>query len=576
MVVAFRTFLLPKSIWELDEVLFTEGVLRFDPLHHHPHPPGYPLTIALGKLVHLFVADPFRSLLIVSLISSAVATAALFLAAEKMLGDYWSALAATLVGRGAAAVLVHGALALSDPPANMFVTLALLALAHERDSRWRAVGFGAALAAAIGCRPQYAAALVPLLFASILIERQWRHALAALTAFTAVCLAWLVPLIRALGGVSSFLQYEFGQAAYVAQADAYVSRSGFSLRQLCGVFLSHPFGPKWIAVPIIAIAVVGLLSRKITFRHSIPLIVLIVAHSLFTFRTSDPADGVRYMLPVVAAWAIFAGAGLWYVARLMRFAPAAVMLALSFFVASYVYCAPILDARRKSPSPTVQAAIWVHKNVRPDAMILYPRSLRPHSELLFNRYDVVPIESGMAASMRTPQRPVYRLTDGPTTCPAVATFGWPPSDAYRKLTRNHYRVVCVVAVQPEERFAVVRGIDGLESDATGTEWRWMHGDARIQLPPLKADAVTIDLALTPDASIDFNDVRIAVNGAPVTTVRVPRGAEKRVTLPLPAPSAFVDFHSAQTFRPAKRRRKHNRDPRELAVELRKVVVHRLP
>src|SRR4028119_2249182 len=49
-VAAARLLTLPRSVWELDETLFMSGVLDFEPLRHHPHPPGYPLLIGLGKL----------------------------------------------------------------------------------------------------------------------------------------------------------------------------------------------------------------------------------------------------------------------------------------------------------------------------------------------------------------------------------------------------------------------------------------------------------------------------------------------------------------------------------------------
>src|SRR5206468_2081883 len=52
VVAAARLLTLPRTPWEYDEVLFVRGIERFDPLHHRPHPPGYPLVIgpAGGRL----------------------------------------------------------------------------------------------------------------------------------------------------------------------------------------------------------------------------------------------------------------------------------------------------------------------------------------------------------------------------------------------------------------------------------------------------------------------------------------------------------------------------------------------
>src|SRR6476620_12588408 len=83
-LAAARLLTLPKSLWEGDEVLFVKGVLLFDPLHHQPHPPGFPLLIGLGKLWNLFFHDPFASLVALSVLSSLVGYLALVDAFRRM------------------------------------------------------------------------------------------------------------------------------------------------------------------------------------------------------------------------------------------------------------------------------------------------------------------------------------------------------------------------------------------------------------------------------------------------------------------------------------------------------------
>src|SRR6476646_336192 len=72
---------LPKSLEDLDSINFALGVRQFDVAHHQPHPPGYPVFIALGKLVHAAVPDEARALTLLSIVAGAlgaVAMAALF------------------------------------------------------------------------------------------------------------------------------------------------------------------------------------------------------------------------------------------------------------------------------------------------------------------------------------------------------------------------------------------------------------------------------------------------------------------------------------------------------------------
>ena len=50
-LVAHLAFL-PPTLEDLDSMNFALGVRDFDPSKHQPHPPGYPVFIALGKLSH--------------------------------------------------------------------------------------------------------------------------------------------------------------------------------------------------------------------------------------------------------------------------------------------------------------------------------------------------------------------------------------------------------------------------------------------------------------------------------------------------------------------------------------------
>src|SRR5947199_10707842 len=57
-----RFLAIARSPWDWDEVQFMRGMRAYDVSLHAPHPPGYPIYIALAKLARLFVADDFRAL----------------------------------------------------------------------------------------------------------------------------------------------------------------------------------------------------------------------------------------------------------------------------------------------------------------------------------------------------------------------------------------------------------------------------------------------------------------------------------------------------------------------------------
>src|SRR5438045_5457098 len=63
IVAAFsRVLARGHSMWDWDEALFCLGMRDYNVVQHHPHPPGYPLFIAAGRFVKLFVHSDLLAL----------------------------------------------------------------------------------------------------------------------------------------------------------------------------------------------------------------------------------------------------------------------------------------------------------------------------------------------------------------------------------------------------------------------------------------------------------------------------------------------------------------------------------
>ena len=84
LAVAFLALHLPyfpKSLEDLDSINFALGVRHFDVAHHQPHPPGYPVFIALAKAVRAAGVSELTALALISVVAGALgvlAIAALF------------------------------------------------------------------------------------------------------------------------------------------------------------------------------------------------------------------------------------------------------------------------------------------------------------------------------------------------------------------------------------------------------------------------------------------------------------------------------------------------------------------
>ena len=575
IVLSSRLLTMPRTLWEADEHLFAAAVRSFEPLASHPHPPGYPLYVGLGKFGASFTDSIFTALLAISVIGCIVGVVALSLAFRRVTGDPDLAVCGALLYYFGAAMLVHGTLPMSDGPAIACTALALLAMTYfpSEASERTAIALGFVTSAAIGIRPQLVVPLLPVFLYVLLTSRDVRKIVAGLVSFTILSLAWFTQLVEACKGWDKFLAWETRQAAYIAAHDAAASRGAQTAGEVASRFIFHPWGPKAIALPVICLALLGTIAFFRTIpaegrRRAIPILAFSTIYFFFALNVMDPADGPRYALPWLIAIALFAALGLGIVrdSLKMRLAPLAVVVVIA--LSSYVYVAPIILTRHRQPAPAAEAADYAKATYPAKGVILYDLSLRPQAEVLFAPFVSSALDKGLAAYYDRPDVPLVALGDGGAFAGDAKTFSWPESDAYGKLTRGHYRVISLDPVVPSERFLPVRGVYATERTDV-LEWRWLQPTATIRLPRAHGRTLLLTFGLAHDVPYETNDVHVSVNGASGPSVTVARKGTATLTVALPeTPAVEVVIQSAQWFAPAAALR--NQDPRMLAVQLLRV------
>jgi hypothetical protein len=562
IVLVSRILTAPRTPWENDEFLFAEAVRKFAPSLYHPHPPGYPLYVFLGKIVNIFTNDPWRALVILGIIAAPVGFVALARAFRHWIDDADLAVAAALVYYFSASMLVHGTLALSDGPSIAFLALALLALSNLNDPSHErsALALGVWSSAAIGCRPQLVVPMLPLLAVALWQMRTMRQRIACAGAFVFVSLMWFLVLVDATGGFQNLIAYETKQAQYFASHDAAMSRGSKSVAEIAIRFLLHPWGSKYVTIPLLLAVALGLPFLWRLRRMLLPLFVFSVVQAIFELGWMDPADGARYSLPLMIVFALAAGCGFAVVRRSAHVRAIPWIAAGAVAVLSIWYARPILASRTRRPSPVFDAASFANQHFAPDTIVLYDPSMRPHAEYLMSRFRTAPVEKALANFYDRPDVPLVLFADGGSHAPDARVFAWPDSDAYGKLTRNRYRVVTLEPVPPAERYLPLPGVYALERTVAGDSWRWLARDAAIRLPAAHLPHVAVSLRLSPDAPYDWTAV--TVNGARLVVTK------QAATITIPA-TRDIAFHSDQSFAPATVL--HNQDPRTLAVQLIRVV-----
>ena len=197
-----------------DGVSFVEAVRDFDMARFRPHPPGYPVYVALLRLASLGTRSPLGACVLVAAASGVVAVALAWAAARRLRGDRAAWTVAALVALAPLSWRACSGVG-SEAPALAFASACVWGLAASRDRRrvgpivlGLAAGFG------LGVRLSWA----PLYLASLALAPRGERARAWACA-AASGLAWVVPLVLVVG--SSRIG-----PLYVAQLSGHAARWG--------------------------------------------------------------------------------------------------------------------------------------------------------------------------------------------------------------------------------------------------------------------------------------------------------------------------------------------------------------
>jgi hypothetical protein len=324
-LAAHLAFLAP-SLEDIDSINFALGLRHYDVAQHQPHPPGYPVYIALGKTAKAVlqaVAPSVESPRLESLslaIWSPIAGAAALIAAYSI----FSAVSTSSMAIWATAFLaasplfwLAGSRPMSDMP-GLALALVAQALFLKGATNRRALMIGAVAAGlAAGVRVQTSCLTLPL-FAFALYQQRREGVLwlatRPLAAIALGGLVWAIPLITLSGGLGSYL------VALGAQAGEDFAWTGMlwttpTPRRLLFA-LWETFVLPWDSVPLAivvgALALMGLLIASLRHRRAVLLLALAFGpYALFHLLFQETVH-VRYAMPTLVAmtWLVVCAASI--------------------------------------------------------------------------------------------------------------------------------------------------------------------------------------------------------------------------------------------------------------------------
>jgi hypothetical protein len=207
-----------------DAVQFALALSEYDIAKHQPHPPGYILYVALGRLVNAWLADPTASYVALAVAFSGLTTFVVYYLAHAVY-DRPTALAAAALMAVSPLSWFYGAVGLTYAGeallASVVAYFAFRALQGSDTDAWLAAGY---LGLAGGIRQSILILLFPLwLVATLRGSRRARTVLVGLAILAVAALAWFVPMIWLTGGLGRYLEASRDLADTVVRPTSVVS-----------------------------------------------------------------------------------------------------------------------------------------------------------------------------------------------------------------------------------------------------------------------------------------------------------------------------------------------------------------
>jgi Dolichyl-phosphate-mannose-protein mannosyltransferase len=195
-----------RMLYNWDAVQFALALHEYDVVKHQPHPPGYILYVALGRLVHGGTGDAAAAYVLLAVAFSGAVTFVVYLLARAVY-DRPTALTAAALLAVSPLFWFYGTVGLSYPGealmASIVAYFAFRALRGSETDAWLAAGY---LGLAGGLRQSLLVLLFPLWLVSVAVGvRRPRVVLVGVAILTLAVLAWFVPMIWLTGGLERYL-----------------------------------------------------------------------------------------------------------------------------------------------------------------------------------------------------------------------------------------------------------------------------------------------------------------------------------------------------------------------------------
>lgn len=478
-----RLLALARSVWDWDEALFVMALRDYDVTLHHPHPPGFPIYLALGNLAKLVVApfggDEFRALQSINLIAAFLVFPALFLFARALRLRFTTSVMAAALFAFFPNVWFFGGGAFSDIPSIVLVLFAvtfMLRGARDRNAYWIGTFL---LALAIGIRPQnILVGLIPGIYATR--RRRPLEVLIALLIGVVVVSAAFGGAIYATGSFEQYTRMVREHGDYITRVDSWRSPDRPPLWRLFDRFFVKQYQfPAWSVIA----SFFALVSIVTAIRHRNRALLwnalTFVPFAVFAWLMLDRFSISRFSIGYQPMFAVFVADGLMRVAKRNRVAWAVFAVLIGGFIA---YTLPSMTPVRNEIAPSILAARAAAKHVDPkSAQLFVGHTMSVFMDLEAPGFPYTRVIDDRAMPLSRENRPAWLLAEI-TETPREGMLFLRERGKLWNIARRHYFEVKLHRIARRPQY--LAGWYSAETNELD-EWRWMSGRSVTLLPPGK-------------------------------------------------------------------------------------------
>lgn len=358
----------PRWPDDWDGIGFLESITHFDLEHFQPHPPGYPVYVALLRLAAAMIHDPMSTAVAVAVSSGVLSIALITDAVWHCKGARAAVLVGTLVAVSPLTFRTDSGVG-SEAPALACLAGCVWGLVASRSTRPAGpIVVGLAVGLGLGVRLSWAPVYVVML---VLVPRggRWKASAAAALA----TMGWAVPLLAVVGParlVSLYTSHFAGHAERwggTVLTEPGVIRAAWLARDVFVDALGVGLDATGLAIGalLIGAAVQALLEwRRVGWAGWRAVVLLVLPYLVWVALGQNLRDQPRHVLPLAAG--LIGAIGLVAGGSRRGFA-----LLSALAVALSIRTAQDSHARRTIPPPGQQLVDLVRAQPAPDRIDVF-------------------------------------------------------------------------------------------------------------------------------------------------------------------------------------------------------------